>query len=329
MSNNETKGLQVVPSMKELLIKGRDNLRVAHSEMDKAKAGRLRAGNSGILTEQGEFAGCCPHAAHLRELGIETETHTDDKLIMFQMGVLSETAVFGDLQAALPEGQTILQEEETPIKWETSNGTPVTGRPDGVVLKDGVPYYGIELKTAASFWTTREVVFNQEPKFTALAQAAHYAWQLKVPYKLSYKNYVNQGFPGWANKFVPKQGEPGSEVVEYNDKGEAKHVKPYEIVYELDSDEHGYVWYRLEGAAIWTKSIIRLQDIERYYEFVSKIKETKQLGRKVITVGVTGQKKSYSHCNLYCPIHKHFSHLEEDYDLWLEKIKEAAAVGAL
>lgn len=326
--------LRAMEPLSDMLLRGRNRLREQHVLHDKTKMGTLRAGNSGILTEQGEFAGCCPHQSHLRQLGIETEVPTPDKLIMFQMGVESENAVFRDLEADLPKGQVLLREEDTPIRWETSNGTPVTGRPDGVVYerkKDHslIPTYGIELKTAASFWTTREVLFEQEPKFTALVQAAHYSWQLGVPYKLSYKNYVNQAFPSWAHKFVPKQGQPGSEHVSYNDKGDAKNVNPYEIVYELDSDEYGFIWYRLEGASVWTKSIIRTQDIQRYYEFISNIKETKKLGRKVITVGCTGKTKSYSSCDMYCSIHKQFKQYEHDYDLWLEKIKEAAASGQL
>lgn len=326
--------LRIVESLADMLLRGRNRLRLQHVEQDKQKMGSLRAGNSGILTPQGEFAGCCPHQAHLRQLGIETEVPTPDKLIMFQMGVESENAVFRDLEADLPKGQVLLREGDTPIRWETSNGTPVTGRPDGVIYEKKqdhslVPIYGIELKTVASFWTTREVLFEQEPKFTALVQAAHYSWQLGIPYKLSYKNYVNQAFPSWATKFVPKPGQPGSEYVSYNDKGDPKNVMPFEIVYELDIDEHGFVWYRLEGARVWTKSIVNKNDIERYYEFVSRIPETKKLGKKVITVGCTGKAKSYSSCDMYCPIHTQFKQYEDSYDLWLAKIREAAESGKL
>lgn len=325
-----SKELRTVPPLGELLQKGRDNLRIEHAEMDQKKIGNLRAGNSGILTEQGEFAGCCPHAAHLRQLGVETETHSDDKLIMFQMGILSETAVFTDLKAALPPGQTILQEEETPIRWETSNGTPVTGRPDGLVLKDGVPFYGIELKTAASFFTTKEVLLEGEPKLSALIQAAHYSWKLGVPYKLSYKNYVNQTIPGfkWVQSVI--QNAPDFAKEHINFKGDyAIAVKPYEITYELDADEFGYIWFRIEGQKVWTKSIIREQDIERFYEFVANIKDSKQLGRRVNTVGVTGKKKSYSHCDMYCPVHTKLSHLESNYDEWLEAVKDLSKKGLL
>jgi hypothetical protein len=357
---NSSKKLRSVESLSAALQAGRDKLRLQHVYQDARKAGSLRAGNSGILTETGEFAGACPHIAHLRQLGIESEVPTSDKLIMFQMGVESENAVFRDLGAILPEGQILLREEETGIEWRTSNGTRVTGRPDGVIYDKHIqhitvpragyefeiddprylaprtieqvklePKYGIELKTVASFWTTREVLFEREPKLTALIQAAHYAWQLNIPYKLSYKNYVNQTFPSWAHKFIPKQGEPGSEHVSYNDKGEAKNVNPFEIVYELDFDEHGYCWYRLEGAAVWTKSIVRWQDIRRFYEFVSSIPETGKLGNKLTTVGCTGKKKSYSHCDMYCPIHGQFSHLEHNYHEWLSAIKLAAQQGKL
>jgi hypothetical protein len=326
---------------------GRDKLRLEHVANDKKKAGTLRAGNSGILTEQGEFAGCCPHATHLRQLGIEIEIPTPDKLIMFQMGVESENAVFRDLEASLPEGQVLLREEETAIEWETNNGTRVTGRPDGVIYSaqqevvrvgDRVvktntnlsPLYGIELKTVASFYTTKEVLLEGEPKLTALIQAAHYAWQLGVPYKLSYKNYVNQTVPGfkWVQPLL--QGVPEWAREHINYKGDyAIGIKPFETVFELDFDEQGYCWYRREGDKVWTKSIIRWQDIRRYYEFISLIPETHKLGSKLHTVGVTGKKKSYSHCDQYCPIHQGFSQYEHDYFLWLSKIIEAATQGKL
>jgi hypothetical protein len=329
--------LRTVESLSLALHHGRESLRQAHIAKDKEKINTLRAGNSGILTAEGEFAGCCPHVAHLRQLGIESEVPTADKLIMFQMGIESENAVFQDLEANLSADQKLLREDETGIEWFTSNGTRVTGRPDGVVYKaksgsDAVPaelepYYGIELKTVASFWTTREVLFEQEPKLTALIQATHYAWKLGIPYKLSYKNYVNQTFPSWATKFVPKQGQPGSEHISYNDKGEPKNVNPFEIVYECDIDEHGFMWYRLESDRnSWVKSIVNTKDIERFYEFVSRIQETKKLGDKLTTIGCTGKKKSYSHCDLYCPIHKHFSEFENDYDKWISEIRRNSAL---
>lgn len=343
--------LRMVESLGQSLLKGRETLRLQHVEKDQLKLNTLRAGNSGILTETGEFAGACPHVAHLRYLGIESEVPTPDKLIMFQMGVESENAVFRDLEANLPAGQKLLREDECGIEWFTSNGVRVTGRPDGVVYTKSsltplvsnethgtsslvlpeavggeslVPYYGIELKTVASFWTTREVLFEREPKLTALIQAAHYAWKLGVPYKLSYKNYVNQTFPSWAMKMIPRQGQPGSEHVAYNDKGDPKNVNPFEIVYECDIDSNGYMWYKLETETQWTKSIVNTKDIERYYEFVSRIQETGVLGGKLTTIGTTGKKKSYSHCDLYCPIHRNFSDFENDYPKWVSEIRRNA-----
>lgn len=345
--------LRTVPSLTKALQNGRQVLRLRHSEQDRKKLGTLRAGNSGIMTEQGEFAGSCPHVAHLRQLGIEIEQHSDDKLIMFQMGIESENAVFQDLEAQLPEGQVLLREEDCPIEWYTSNGTRVTGRPDGVIyqkekevlVRDGGidiekmklrPLYGIELKTVASFWTTRDVLLDREPKLSALIQAAHYSWQLGIPYKLSYKNYVNQVIPGfkWLQEAIPRQGEPGSEHISYSDKGYPKNINPFELVYELDADEHGYIWFRMETSdehreSPWTKSIIKQQDIQRYYEFVSEIKVTGKLGRKVNTVGCTGKKKSYSQCDMYCPVHMKYGEYEGNYQLWLQRIREDIRAGTV
>ncbi len=341
--------LRSVASLSESLRRGRGVLRLAHQEQDSQKRGTLRAGNSGLLSHTGEFAGCCPHVAHLRQIGIEAEGHTDSKLIMFQMGVESENAVFRDLAAQLPEGQVLLRESETPINWLTKNGTPVSGRPDGVIYErtteilgrtdiNGVelsqvsavklrPHYGVELKTVASFWTTRNILLERMPKLEHLCQVAHYAWKLGIPYKLSYKNYVNQIIPPykWILPLIPRKGDPLSGCIDYNEYGKAKNVAPYEITYEIDIDEHGFVWFRLEQIeTIWRKSIVNIRDVERFYDFVSEIPHTKKLGSKRTTINSVGTELDYSHCDKYCPIHMQFSQFEHDYDLWLSHIKYAA-----
>lgn len=288
-------------------------MRLRHIEEDVKKLGTLRAGNSGILTEQGEFAGCCPHVAHLRQLGLEVEQPSDSTLIMFQLGVESETAVFRDLQASLPDGHVILRESDIPVKWNTSNGTPVSGRPDGVVCKQvgnaTIPQYGIELKSVASFWTTREVLLRGKPKISHLIQAVHYAWKLGIPYKLSYKQYAIQSVPFWKGKKEEFPDMPWS-------------IEPFEVTYDIDIDRTGRAWFRKEGSNVWTASVVTTQDIERFYEFVSRIPETKKLGSKLNTIDVVGTKQEYSQCARYCTVHQTFHEFEKDYDLWIEKVRE-------
>lgn len=335
---------------------GRQLLRQRHKAGDAEKLGNLRAGNSGIMSEQGDVAGSCHRVAHLRALGIDLEEPEDSKLIMFQMGTANEDVVYNDLVQTAGPDEVILRETEIPTFWLTKNGTKVTGRPDMVICSMqsplsvpvgirtckvpgrsdvvAVPSWGVELKSIASVWTTREVLFDGAPKMAHLIQASHYAWQLGVPFRLMYKQYVNQVVPQWAQRMFPKDGKPGSEYIEYNDKGEIKNIRPFEIVYELEVTKNGMVRYRREdGSSPWIVTLIRPTDIERFYEAASLIGETGDLGKRPLTIDSQGKEKSYSNCN-YCPLKKVCDKVDKtsktrpaiSYDQWLTEVR--ATVGA-
>jgi hypothetical protein len=119
------------------------------------KLGQLRAGNSGIMSPEGDIAGGCHRVAHLRQLGIELDPPTPARLIMFEGGFANEDRIYSDLvktQSGYPPGflttgtsqqtevsgfanEVILREEEIPVTWRTKNGTEVTGRPDIVICE--------------------------------------------------------------------------------------------------------------------------------------------------------------------------------------------------
>lgn len=324
---------------------GRQIARTAHVESDKKKLGNLRAGNSGSMDEDGNIAGSCHRQAHLRQLGLEVDPPTDSNLIMFQMGTANESVIYNDLLQTTSGSEVILREEEIPIEWFTSNGTKVTGRPDMVVCRnlyhepelevllykthDGIlvkPELGIEIKSIASVWTSRDVLFEGEPKFEHLVQSVHYAHRLgDIPWRLIYKQYANQAIPSWANKFFPKPGTTNSEHVEYNDKGEVKNIKPFEIVYEILTDPvTGVVSYRREDEPTTkpTRTVLNVADVARYYEFVSKMAVDRDLGGRPLTITADGSKKSYSKCG-YCPLKPACDkHEKQGYDLWLTEVKK-------
>lgn len=320
------------------LQEGRRIARKKHKEENEKKLGNLRAGNSGIMSEDGDIAGACARIAHLRALGIEVEEPDDSRVIMFQMGTANEDVVYNDLVKTKAEDEVILREEEIPIEWMTKNGTKVTGRPDMVVcrldtettLPSGAanvlntpvprPLYGIEIKGVFSVWTSRDVLFDASPKMANLIQAAHYSWKLGVPFRLLYKQYANQAVPSWANKFFPKKGEKHSEHIEYNDKGEVKNINPFEIVYELEWDKD-YLKYRREGDARWTKTMIRSADIERFYEHAAGMAVSKELGKRPLTIDAKGKEKSFSNCG-YCPLKPICDSTEKNgYGPWLAEVQ--------
>jgi hypothetical protein len=319
-------------TLAQRLKQGRQLAKLKHALEEEKKLGNLRAGNSGAMSPEGEVVGSCQRRAHLRQLGIEVEDHADSTLIMFQMGTANEDLVYNDLMQTKAEDEIILRETEIPIKWLTKNGTKVTGRPDMVICEradNGTtkPKFGIELKSVASVWTTKDVLFDGTPKTEHLIQASHYSWQLGVPFLLMYKQYVNQAVPSWAQKFFPKQGEQHSEHVEYSDRGDVKYIRPFEIVYEVSADSMGRIRFRRETTGTdnaWTRTLISVSDIERFYEFVSTIPETEDLGPRPLALGPTGNKKSYSPCT-FCPMQKVCDTTEKQgYKPWLVAVKDEA-----
>lgn len=304
---------------------GRSLARQKYLEEEKDKRGILRAGNSGVMTPDGDVAGACHRLAHLRSLGIDMDPPDDSRLIMFQLGTANEDVIYNDLIHTKKDNEIILRETEIPISWTTSNGTKVTGRPDMVVLEQigdaRKAVFGVEIKSIASVWTSREVLFENKPKFEHLVQAAHYSWKLDCPFKLLYKQYANQAVPQWAHKFFPKRSEKNSEHIEYNDKGEVKSIKPFEIVYELEwGTKVSTLRYRREGRSKWENTPIRLDDIERFYEFVSNMEKTKDLGPIPMTIGADGMEKNFSKCG-YCAL-QDICKKETKYDNWLNAIRK-------
>lgn len=324
---------------------GRQLERAKHREGDAAKLGTLRAGNSGMMSNSGDIAGSCHRRAHLRSLGLEVEEPDDSKLVMFQMGTANEDVVYRDLIHTSGPDEVILREEEIPTTWMTSNGTKVTGRPDMVVCRrdEGatVPIWGIEIKSIASVWTTRDIIGTQQPKLEHLIQAGHYSWQIGVPFRLLYKQYgiqeipfwKGQNGPGWGQKLFPVQGAPGSEFIDY----EKGRVQPFEITYEL-SWANGTLRYRREypsqsgeaaGSEQWKRTLVDVESIRRYYEFTSRMAQDQELGPRPMTIDAVGKEKSWTGCS-YCPLQGTCDNYEDNgYSEWLEAVRHHLANGSI
>jgi hypothetical protein len=286
---------------------------------------------------------------------MELDPPTEAKLIMFELGYANEDIIYKRLLAsATTEGYTILREEEIPIEWMTSNGTKVTGRPDmvlcritdelsyetqGLVHEIGSPkgLYTefrkvkpallLELKSVHSVWVARDVLLNQTPKTANLAQAAHYMWKLGTPGKLIYRGYSNlgQGMADWGRKLFPRLGGAGSEYCEYNPKGEFKQLNPFEITFDVEFDAAGRVQYRVEGTENWTPTIMMVSDLERYFEFVSEMPTTKDLGPRPLAIKPDGGKLNYTDCD-YCPLRETCDTTEKSgYDTWLVAVRKQLA----
>ena len=315
------------------LLSARDKSREDHVQKEVVKRGVLRAGSTGMMSDEGEFAGACPRTSLLRSKGIEADPPTPQAYIMFELGYANEDVILKQIQETLKPGEIVLKEEEIPIEWMTPNGTKVTGRPDLVICDEVTkkPLVGIELKSVHSLWTARDVLFGRKPKLANLAQSAHYMWKLGVPeYKLMYKSYsqLGQGMAGneWITKMFPKPGEPDSEFIDYTESAKQegkytiKHIKQFEIVYDLSFDKNGRLRYRVEGNGVWTPTIITQESIAKYFDFVSRMETDKALGPMPIAVDALGSKQNYTPCK-YCPLHATCKENQtKGYDKWMAEV---------
>lgn len=305
-----------------------------HAKAEEAKLGGYRGGNTGALLQNSDGswqpAGKCHRLTHLRHLGIKSEKIPDDRHIMFAGGRNSEVVWLEKLERSWPG--KILTEEEIPTKWHTVRGVPVTGRPDIVLCSDdGTPQLGLELKMASSKWTSRDVRIMNKPKFDHLTQAAHYSWQLGVPFKLCYIQYVDFGIGmGWEGRLFPDPGEPGSEVMEYRENrrtGEVtpNKIRPWMYVYDLRFTDIGVLQFRAETDpdGTWTSTPISISSIMDYYNYVDDMKHLKFLGPRPSNIDGVGGTTGWKKCDS-CPLRPICDSKEDNYDEWMAEVKEKA-----
>ena len=357
----------------DLFLKGQKLSMEEHDEKEKAKVGTLRGGSVGMLDEFGNFAGTCAAQAYLRFKGISSDPITSSRDLMFQGGRLNEDGWYEYLRKAW-EGP-ILREEEIPTCWETSQGIKVTGRPD-VVLCEAVdksgpgiitqpdddlrivnyikPIVGVELKQVMSLWTARDVLFNKSPKTNHLMQAAHYSWQLGVPFELWYTNRTDFAITGdWCKGLFPKYQADGSEHCQYSfqrigpinprtgrpskskinqEEFEILKVRGEEALadvlktlpfiqgYQLKLEE-GQLLFRdaMVEDAEWKETVINVKDIERFYNHIPDMKEVPPEPLNVKYNGEAGNYNLRDYCSLgnLCCAYNKGKHL----DSWVDRVK--------
>lgn len=303
----------------KLVLQSLDLHQQDHASAEKKKLRTLRGGNSGVITEDGKLIGKCGRLSALRFNGINIEEHGLDKILMFQGGFSSEDFWLKHLKRTW-DGD-ILCEEEIPIQWYTTSGITVSGRPDMVLCKDGKLEMGIELKKASSLWTARDVYLQNRPKMPHLVQAFHYMWQLKVPFKLIYTWYDKYPTPKWKTLGWPEPGEEGSEIIEYDDKGQPKNLVPGIRSFDLRLI-NGELYYRVTGTNSWIHTVLDIDGIERYYETVADMSVSRnQLTPRPLNVRPDGTKESWNLCKT-CPMKEHCDKYENDPEEWWNKLPE-------
>ena len=294
-----------------------------HVDEEGLKQGILRAGSTGFINEQGEFLGSsnsCPRLLLLRSLGIDktsVEKMIEDDL-MFGAGRSNEVEWVNTLKAGVKAkgfGIDVLREEEFPIAWSLDNGVKVTGRPD-IILRgkqSGKPLLGVELKQIVALSSAVKVLI--EPKFSHLLQAAHYSYILgKIPYELWYTNRsiwpIADISSEWLLKdflavikpdspFVEKVTKQGQDLI-----GKLKtYRKGYKLIWRKNDKGQDSLEYHGIGESLSQVTCITWDGIKKYFEFVSEMIKTNELGGFPQEVDSTGfDKKSFSSCK-YCELH--------------------------
>lgn len=313
----------------ELVKAGIRNIQEEHAAHEVTKRGVLRAGSTGLLLPDGSVVGKCARQTYLRLEGIEAGEDDASREFMFAAGRTNEDSWIDLFRRAGIAPENIKREEEIPISWVTRSGRTVSGRPD-IVL--GEPYAGgwrpekgIELKLVSSLWTARDVAIKQKPKAMHLMQAAHYSWKLgDIPFELWYTSRADFAINGWAQKQFPKQGQQGSHVCQYNEKGEVMKTIPFIVGYELGWNKGRLEYRALAGGKDWVSTIITKQAIQEYFELVDEMTRTDKLPPRPINVSATGEKGSYSICS-YCPLQQVCDKKEgAGKAAWVEEVKRWA-----
>lgn len=294
-------------------------------EKEATKVGTLRAGNTGMIDEHGNIIGACAANAYLRMKGIKISTVTPNKMLMFDGGLANEDIWLDNLKRVYKD--PILCEEEIATCWTTSSGVKVTGRPDVVLCKeDRTPLCGIELKQVMSVNSAYGAYVAKEPQLKHLMQAAHYMWQVGCPFELWYTNRSNLDLPAWMafrefpkpteeeqviqyryyrlGKINARSGKPTKHKItreEYLQGGQGAIADPVKILpflqgFLLQLDERGQLYYKPaeQPKAGWQQSIVNIEGIQRFYEFVSEMDHYGKVPKEVLNLTATGKKMGWT-----------------------------------
>lgn len=359
--------------IKQLFEDGINQLIAEGNAREAEKVGRLRAGNTGMIMENGDIVGSCAAETYLRMLGINGKPVDANKELMFAGGRLNEDHWLQVLKKSY-EGP-IACEEEIATKWKTANGIDVTGRPD-IALCSEVrysDYYGsmmkgdtayevpvkpesiLELKQIMSVNSAYNVLIKREPQLKHLMQNAHYMWQHDCPGELWYTNRNNLDMPGWMEfREFPKPGEPGTESLGYRyyrmgdinprtgkpkkhqlteaDYMSGKYKKTFAQASKIKPFVQGFKLQLMDGTLYyqdaskpkgeWIESIVTIERIKRFYEFVSELEQYGKVPKPALNLTATGDKigwkfSDYSDLGMLDPEHCQGQKLNN----WVKKVK--------
>lgn len=174
-----------------IYFKGMEAISAEGDAKEQDKKYMLRGGTSGCyIPSKNAFLGNNPREALGRFLGFQIRKPKKVKLI-FQSGLGSEKQFEVNVRAS---GVQFKSDTQYPIYVENWVGKyPLSGRPDGVFLKDNVARFGIELKSVLSSSAAEKIFLEDKPKVENVTQAVKYSLATGLPWVLIYSNLAIQG----------------------------------------------------------------------------------------------------------------------------------------
>ncbi len=271
----------------DLFNLGRANDNAAREAQESSKKFTLRAGNAGCLTTEGYFIGANPWKTLARFMGYQVKPNRQS-LDIFDGGHGNE--VIWDRYLTQVPGIEVKADTNYPLSVPNfARSFTLTGRPDAVIISDGVPRMGIELKGIFGASTAQNALAGS-PKTDNLCQAAVYSAGFQLPWTLVYSNSSN---------FKTYKG-PGAPV----------------------KSEFKLFWIRGKLHYLWednpVETIIDVQGLREYYEAIAEAYETKDHSWfKRSSLNYLGDEEPYN-VDSYCE----FSNLVDHTAPWSDWVKE-------
>jgi hypothetical protein len=174
-----------------IYMSGIEKLALDSAQRELGKKYELRGGTSGcFIPSANGFAGVNPREGLARFMGYQLPK-SRKALLIFQTGFATESQFAKNVLAA---GVEFKSDMEYPISIPNWVGEyPLSGRPDGIFLKDGKPVFGVELKALVGENTAVSVFHHNKPKIEAVCQATKYSMATGLPWVIVYSNPATQG----------------------------------------------------------------------------------------------------------------------------------------
>jgi hypothetical protein len=301
--------------LEKLLCEGENIKQQEHDAIEKEKHGQLRAGNTGIVTEEGDILGSCHRLTLARYLGYQPPNRPVSQFF-FHGGEANEHVYYELLRRSWVKkrGMRLKMEPHTHVQWTLRMEVPpeegkkrgkkvevpVTGRPDFLLQdEDENTLMVIENKGIQSAMRAKKALIAGQPASDALCQNAHYCWQLDAPGVVTYAAY---------SSFYK--------------------IQPGRIHFYTGFDQEGR-FYFIDKNGNQVKTEITAEAIKRFYELIYMMTVLQKLGPMYSPKPVYQcDDDDYNKCKS-CPLREACERYNDDYMSWLDAVKIICTGGSI